>query len=99
MVVTLAELQLLVILADSFANWRRSTKVERAAVQALDLTGRNQGLVHRSDSGSGNHHAMAQNVAFPCTGEIPISVIRKVEDGILRGGCVVIDPELILRRQ
>src|ERR1035441_1038974 len=80
-VVALTELQLLVVVVNARADGRRSAEVERAAVQALQLTGGNQGLIHRSELTGHYHHVMAQHVAFPSARKIPISVVSEVQIG------------------
>src|SRR5689334_24586618 len=99
MIVTVAKLELLVVVINAFADRVCFAEVERSARDVSDLTGRNRLRVGGNETVRTQHEVMLENVSVAFTREIEIGVVRQVENGVYVGRRGVIDPELVVVRQ
>ncbi len=76
MIVTLSEIDLLVLVFYARADWRPLRKIERRALHRGHLAGGDLGLIHGRELLRVDHHFMTQNVAGSGSREIKIGVIR-----------------------
>ena len=96
MVVSLTQLQLLVILGDARADRSRASEVERRTFHTANCSSRNQSGVDGSEPAGMQPELMLENIALPLSRQIEIGVIRPVEDRVLVGSSGVLDAQLIV---
>ena len=85
--------------ADARADRGRLPEIERRAFDRRELAGGNQRRVHRREAIRVERELVLQDVAGSGSGEIEVAVLREVDRRRLVGGGVVVDDQLVGRRQ
>ena len=89
MIVTLAELELFVVLANAGANRCGRVKIKWCSLDRTQFTGRYQAAVHRRRLVGVDHHLVTEDVAFPR--KIEVGMVRQIRHRFLVRGRSEID--------
>ena len=91
----MAEHELLILVVDAGADPGRLSEIERRSLHRPELAGRNQILVHRSETVGVEHNFVIQNVAVTFPRKVEVTVLAEVDGGGLVGSGFVIDDEFV----
>ena len=96
MIISATQRDLLVLGVDSLADRMRSAEIERSALDAAQLAGRDEAFVDRRELVSVDRHLVAEDIAFTRAREVEIGMVGQVDDRVLVGCGGVVDLELVI---
>lgn len=92
----LGKFELRMVRLDVLANRRGLEEVHRCALDRSQLTGRDQGGIHRCVVAGVQGGDLLENVAVTRAGEVEVAVIGEVEYRRFVGGGLVVDVQFVL---